>query len=186
MRDDTDIEEVPPHLGIVTMETWPPMLPRYLAEYEVSISQSNPPLYSLEEIASTFQLTLKKIEKFKKQTAFRAEVRAAILEIKDSDSVIKRKARAQAELYLDVWVPTAMSDPNFPPAEKNKLFMFVSKMGRIIDDPQEKLKLESENNSKEGDTKNNPTIIINLSGSDSMNDTKGITITQQSEKLING
>lgn len=185
MKDD--VEEVPPHMGIVTMETWPPMLPRYLAEYEVSISQSNPPLYSLEEIASTFQLTLKKIERFKKQAAFRAEVRAAILEIKDSDSVIKRKARAQAELYLDVWVPTVMSDPDFPPAEKNKLFMFISKMGRIIDDPQERLKLESENN-KEDNSKNTPTIVINLSSPDSLKDTQGITITpqQEPEKLING
>jgi len=185
MMDDVDAEEVPLQLDIITMETWPPMLPRYIAEYEVSISQSNPPLYDLEEIALTFQLTLERIEKFKEQTAFRAEVRAAILEIKDSDSVIKRKARAQAELYLDVWVPKAMTDPNFPAAEKNKLFMFVSKMGRIIDDPQEKLKLDSESKLEGDNNQTTPTIVINLSSSNSLKDTKGITITQQPERLIN-
>lgn len=182
MKDLNDLEEEIVPLEITTLETWPAMLPMYVAEYEVSLGQ---PLYDYGEIAETFGINVERIDLFKKQPGFRAEVRAAILEIKDSDSVIKRKAKAQAELYLDSWVPKAMSDPAFPSVEKTKLFMFVAKMGRIVDDPQEKIKVEAAVQASTPQAQI-PTITINLTGPKSLDEEQGVTITQIPEKLSNG
>jgi len=110
---------------IVPMNKWPALLPMHIAEYE---SSGDLPLYTLEEIAKHFGITLEDIELFSQQLVFREEVRAFISEIKDTNSIVRQKAKAQLELYLDTLVPTWMVDPDFPPAEKNKTLKFVSEL----------------------------------------------------------
>jgi len=110
---------------IVPMNKWPALLPMHIAEYE---SSGDLPLYTLEEIAEHFDITVQDIEVFSQQMLFREEVRAFISEIKDSTSVVRQKAKAQLELYLDTLVPVWMVDPDFPPAEKNKTLKFVSEL----------------------------------------------------------
>ncbi len=175
------LDEVSTNLP-VAMDSWPALLPLQIAEHEASIGSH---LYSIEEIAEHFDISVKQIEVFKDQRSFRAEVRAALLEIKDTNSVIRQKAKAQFEHYLDVYVPLMMNDPMTPPAEKLKLFQFLAKTARVVDDPAEKAK---------ADAKALPTdkaTTLNLYLQSPSGDTQkisGITIdqTETPEELPNG
>ena len=164
--------------SIVPLETWPNLLPLFIAEYESSIGT---PLYTLDEIAEHFDISVEKIELYKQQTSFRAEVRSAIVEIKDSNSTVRRKASAQFENYLDTIVPKWMVDDDFPASEKVKVLQFLAKTGRIVDDPIEKAKAESANKTPVVQA---PTLVINFPPANQM--LSGITITQDGEKVING
>ena len=102
------------------------------------------PLYNLEEICDHFDITLDQLETFRQLPAFRAEVRAAILELQDTNSTIRRKVRKQTELYFDTLVPKWLIDESFNNAEKVKLLTLMTKVAKLIDDPAEKAKVEAE------------------------------------------
>jgi hypothetical protein len=119
------------------MERWPKLLPIYLAEHKASVGT---PLYTLEEIAKHFDITVQEIEVYSEQIAFRAEVRGVIAEIKDSNSIIRQKAKAQLETYLDNMIPAFMVDTDFPPAEKVKLFKFLQELSETGGSTAEKAK----------------------------------------------
>lgn len=160
------------------MKKWPVLLPMHIAEYETNLSA---PLYTMEEIADHFGLTIKKIEAFKRQKSFRAEVHASIKEVKDSSSVIRRKAKAQLEMYLDVLIPQWMSDPEFPPTEKVKMFQFLAKTARIVDDPTEQAKAEAKLAVPEKSTTLN--LYLQTPSGETTKMT-GVTINQEAEKLV--
>lgn len=143
---------------LVPMPSPPALLAFHIAERE----SSNNPLWTEEEICEHFDITMEQLAQFKTLPSFRAEVRANLAEIKDSNSHIRRKASAQAELFLDTLVPSWLRDDDFPPAEKVKLMALLLKTGRVIDDPLEKAKAEAEVAAKTPQISQQPTLNLYL------------------------
>lgn len=158
--------------NIIPMERWPKMLPLYVAEYEASAST---PLYTLEEIAEHFKLSMEVMERFMQQESFQAEVRASMMELKDTNSIVRQKAKAQLETYIDNLVPQWMVDPEFPAAEKNKTLKFLHELAEGGDVAALKAK------EKAGQLGNGSTTL-NLyltTGSGETKPISGITIDQE-------
>ena len=162
---------------LIPMDRWPLMLPMYMAEHEASAST---PLYTLEEIAKHFDITVEDIELFSKQVVFRAEVRAAISELKDTTSVLRQKAKAQLEMYLDTFVPQSMVSEEFPSAEKVKLLKFLQEVSETGGSTAVKAKAKLEALPEQKATSLN--IFITSGGE--TKPVSGVTITQEEEKDV--
>jgi len=124
---------------LVPMEAPPPLLAMHIAEYEAS----NNPLWTMEEIAEHFGITVQDIEHYKTLPTFRAEVRASLETLKDSHAHIRHKAQAQLETYIDTVIPPIMGDPNVNAGDKLKYLQFLATTARVNNDPLEKAKAET-------------------------------------------
>jgi hypothetical protein len=166
------------------METWSALLPLSIAEHEAAVGT---PLYTIQEICDHFGITEETLGRYKQQPAFRAEVRAALLELKDSNSIVRKKAKAQFESYLDKLIPKFLHDEDFPPSEKVKLLQFLAKTARLIDDPAEKLKIEQEASAKNQQQQQPPSLNLTLQVTQApASPPQGMTIIyQEPEKVVN-
>lgn len=165
--------------SLISMDKWPASLPLEIAHYESAIGV---PLYSLDEIADHFGISVDTIDRYRELPAFRAEVRSSLAELKDTNSLIRRKVRKQAELYFDSFVPKWLNDPDFPPAEKVKLLTLLAKTARVIDDPADKARAEAEA-AKALPQQVQP--VLNLILTAAPGTTVGAVIPQQAERVIN-
>ena len=184
MSDDLDID-VPDFTDDVLdnapaiappMEAPPPLLAMHIAEYEVS---KDSPLWSMEEIAEHFDLTVERIEQYKLVPSFRADVRACIAEIQDSNAHIRRKAAVQLEHYIDNLVPAWLADDACPFSEKVKLMAFLAKTGKLIDDPTEKLRVEAELAKNQNNNGGSFQPVLNVSLNLTSPDEKNVVIEQE-------
>lgn len=164
--------------NIIPMDRWPPLLPMYMAEHEASVGE---PLYTLEEIAEHFDITTKDIDRYSEQIAFREEVRASIATIKDSNSVIRQKAKAQLETYLDTIIPIWMSSDEFPDKEKVNIFKHLSELAETGGSGAAKAQAKLDTLSEAKTPSLN--IYITPAGGGEAQPVSGITITQEPEKL---
>lgn len=165
--------------SVVPMDSWPALLPLYVGECEASVGS---PLYTTEEICDHFGITPEHLERYKEQPKFRAEVRAAIQELKDSSSVLRKKAKAQLELYVDKTIPSLMGDSDQPMAEKVKLMRFLAEVSRVLNDPADKARAEAEA-AKALPQQVQP--VLNLILTAAPGTTVGAVIPQQAERVIN-
>lgn len=158
---------------IIPMDRWPPLLPMYMAEYESSPTQ---PIHTIEEIAKHFDITVEDIELFSQQPAFKSEVMALTIELKDSTSVIRQKAKAQLETYLDTVLPTWMVDSDFPAAEKVKTMKFLQELAETGGSTASKAKAKLEALPEQKTPSLN--IFITPAGGEPV-PVGGVTITQE-------
>lgn len=82
-----------------------------------------------EDLCRQFDISLEQLEAFKKHPAFRAEVREAVSQVRDSNATIKRKSKLALEFYMDEYVPKWIADPSASVDSKTKLLQFLAKIG---------------------------------------------------------
>lgn len=88
-----------------------------------------PAICSDEDLCKQFDITPEQLDGFKKHPAFRAEVREAIAQVRDSNATIKRKSKLALEFYMDEYVPKWIADPQASVDSKTKLLQFLAKIG---------------------------------------------------------
>jgi len=140
---------------LTTIQKWAPTLPFEIAEFEVAFPN---PLSSIEEICELYDLTIDQLNKVRKNTEFMSEVADIKGVLKDTNSVIRKKASKHVQVLMDNWVQQVFVDREVSQDTKIKLFAQLNKMARITDDPTESAKVDP---SKA--ISNVPSIIINLS-----------------------
>jgi hypothetical protein len=166
--------------NLIPLDKWPSSLPLEIAHYE---SAQGIPLYTLDEIANHFGVTPEHLERYRELPAFRAEVRACIQELQDTNSLIRRKVRKQAEYYFDHLVPKWLSDEDWPPSEKVKILTLLAKTAKVIDDPADKARAEAEAAAKNPQTQSTPTLTLILQSPQGQQ-VSGMTFNQPAERVI--
>ena len=136
-KEDFQTMELPNFepLPLVPITTWPVGLSVEIADFETSVGT---PISTVEEICKRFDITEEFLTALRGVRAFRNEVRTAIVDLKKTNNTVRRKAALQTENYIDTLCPLWLADPRWPPAEKLKTLMFLAKLGRLIDDPNDK------------------------------------------------
>lgn len=153
------------------MEELPAVRPTYLIEYPVGLAvevalneaataNSGSPLFEMEELCKQFDITMEDYARIKNNVAFRAEVRQHLANVKENNGTVKRKAAMAAEFYLDNLVPTWLNDSGTSVDVKLKVVQFLAKMGRLVDDPAEKARLEALEASKNIKSNSGPSINL--------------------------
>lgn len=107
---------------------WPPILPNEVAINETA---TNGKIYTDEELCESCGITIEHYNIIKNTVAFRAAVREAISELKNTNGVVQRKSEVQYEYWLDTYIPKLMNDPDASDADKLKAMAMLKESAAI-------------------------------------------------------
>lgn len=170
------IEEPPKPPALVN--AWPPGLAIEVGLNSLAVGAK---ICTDEELCQQFDISLEQLEIFKSHPAFRAEVREAISQVRDSNATIKRKSKLALEFYMDEYVPKWIADPSASVDSKTKLLQFLAKIGGFdaAEKAAEAAALAEANKASGAQQLNQPQIIIQLTQAPSQQ----VPITLEAERV---
>lgn len=115
--------------------SWSPALVIDIAINETSL---NGPLMSTEDLCERYGLSEDEFAELKQLSAFKKDVREAIVEVKQNGLTPKKKMAIMYEYVMDTLMPEWLTNPDFPATEKVKIFVHLGKgSGLVVDKPVE-------------------------------------------------
>jgi hypothetical protein len=96
-------------------------------------SSAETPVYTIDELASHWNLTVAEINDFKKDPEFIRQARSEMLLLKKTSSHLQVKASLLLEMWLDHLAPTWLSDPNASVGDKDKVLNSILKVTGIME-----------------------------------------------------
>lgn len=170
----SELEYLEPPKPPALVNSWPAGLSVEVALNSMAVGAA---ICSDEDLCKQFDITQEQLDGFKLHPAFRAEVREAISQVKDSNATIKRKARVALEFYADEYIPVWLADASASVDSKTKLLQFLAKISGL--EAEEKAAEAAKNQVQAAAA---PSINITLTTAAPM---QVPTVTMNAEKVVN-
>lgn len=116
--------------------SWSPAL---VVDIAINEASSGAPLYTNEDLCEMYNLSIEEFEELRTLSAFKKDVRDALIEVRANGLTPKKKMAILYEYILDNQIPQWLADDEFPATEKVKIFVHLGKgSGLVVDKPEEK------------------------------------------------
>lgn len=122
--------------SLIPTLTWHPQLPLDIAMNESSVTGRK--VHEDAELLNAYGMTQESFDIIRTLPAFRAQVRAAILELKNNGLTVRRKAGALFEFYIDTTIPSLMNSDYCEAKVKLDIIKFLGQVagkdGKAVED----------------------------------------------------